>query len=96
MAAGGGGEGSGVYPSMYWAGGRGVLSQHALGREGVYPSMHWAGVSAERGVCPGSLSGQGVSAWGVSGPVHAGIPHAVNRITDTCENITFLQLRCRR
>ena len=71
----------------------GGVSQHAQG--GVC-----LGVSTQEGVC------LGVSGWGVSaqeGVSAQGVPHPprqtthpVNRITDACENITLLQLRCGR
>ena len=57
-----------------------------------------SGGSAQGGSAPGGVYPGGVSAWGclpreVSAPVHAGIyTPPVNRMTDTCENITFLQL----
>ena len=56
-----------------------------------------SGGSAQGGLLNG-VSTRGVSAWGclpreVSTPVHAGIhTPPVNRMTDACENITFLQL----
>ena len=61
---------------------------------GVYPCMHWAG-----GVSAQGVSGQGGSAQGGLPQciVHAGIhTPTVDRMTDACENITLLQLRCGR
>ena len=57
------------------------------------------GVSARGGVCPGGyLSRERVSAWEVSawGCLPRGCtPPPVDRMTDTCENITFPQLLLR-
>ena len=59
---------------------------------GVCPGGVCPGVSAHWGV---SAQGAGVSAWGVSAPMHAGIhTPTVNRMTDACKNITLPQLRC--
>ena len=51
------------------------------------------------GVCPGEVSAwgvsaQGMSAWGVCIPACIGgrHPQPVDRMTDTCKNITFLEL----
>ena len=58
-------------------------------------SGQWGGLPREP---VGGLSmGEGRLPRGMSAPVHAGItPPPVNRITDTCKNITLPQLRCKR
>ena len=43
-----------------------------------------------RGVCPGGVSAWGVFAWGCLPDI------PLDRMTDTCKNITLLQLRCGR
>ena len=82
--------GQGVYPSMHWAGG---------------VCIPWAGGCLPRGFCLGGLP-RGVSAPGDvcqgsgQGGVCRGVchthTHPVNRITDSCENITLPQLHCGR
>ena len=88
-------------PGAVWS--RGCLVQGV----GVVSGL---GVSAQGGVCSqeGSLLQGWCLLWGGvcsrgSASVHAGIPHPpvsrhppVNRMTDACENITLLQLRCLR
>ena len=77
------------------AGGRGCVSQHALSMGACIPACTGQG---------GGVSAQGVSAQGGSAQgglpqciVHAGIhTPTVDRMTDACENITLLQLRCGR
>ena len=64
---------------------------------GMYPSMHWAGgcllgVSAQGGVCPGGVC-PGDSAGMTAQRGVCQTPPPVNRMTDTCENITLPQLR---
>ena len=47
-------------------------------------------VSAQGGVCPGVSAQEGVTVWHL---MHAGIhpPATVDRMTDTCKNITLPQ-----
>ena len=96
---GGGGGGlvaqAGMYPSMHCTGG--VYIPACTGQGVCIPAC-----TEQGGVWPGGCLPGGVVCWG--GGLFAGgvvcwgcLPHPpVDRMTDTCENITFPQLRCRR
>ena len=91
----------GVYPSMHWAGG--VSAWGCVPRECI-PACTGQGVCLPGGCLPKGVSAQGVSTGGVclgGGVCQWCLPQCMlgntppmNRITDTCENITLPQLRC--
>ena len=60
----------------------------------------WGGVSARGclpgGCLPGGVCLEGVCPGGLPKCMLGYTPPPVNRMTDVCENITFLQLRCGR
>ena len=84
-----------VQGSLYPGGGGGSLSRGSLSRR-FLSRVGWGWCLCPRSLSRG-VSVQGVSDWGVFvvGSLSGRPPPPVNRMTDRCKNITFLQLRLR-